>query len=195
MILIQSMKRLAVFYLLFLSIGTFFYSLNLRAESAIQNDMLTIPFLTINGDTTSLAAFDGKVKLLVNVASKCGYTPQYKGLQELYEKYQARGFEILGFPANNFGNQEPGSNEEIQEFCSVNYGVAFPMMSKLSVKGDDIHPLYKLLTENPGTKGEIGWNFTKFLLDRDGTIIARFDTKVTPEDPALIAQIEALLDK
>jgi glutathione peroxidase len=156
-------------------------------------ELTTIPFQTISGDTTTLADFNGKVKLLVNVASKCGSTPQYKGLQELYEQYQSAGLVIIGFPANNFKSQEPGTNEEIQEFCTVNYGVTFPMMAKISVKGEDIHPLYELLTENADTQGDIGWNFTKFLLARDGTIIARFDTKVEPEDPKIVDEIEALL--
>jgi glutathione peroxidase len=154
---------------------------------------LNIPFQTIAGDTTSLAAFNGKVLLLVNVASKCGYTPQYDGLEKLYEKYKDRGLVVIGFPANNFGAQEPGTNAEILSFCKANYGVTFPMMAKISVKGDDMHPLYQFLTTHADPAGDITWNFNKFLLDRNGQIAARFDKKITPDDPALTAKIDLLL--
>src|SRR2546429_363182 len=133
-----------------------------------------------------LSAYKGKVALIVNVASQCGYTPQYAGLEKLYEKYKDKGFVVLGFPANNFGAQEPGTNEEIKTFCTRNYNVTFPMYSKISVKGSDKAPLYKFLTDanaNPTTGGEIKWNFTKFLVGRDGKVIARFEPKVTPDSP------------
>jgi glutathione peroxidase len=159
------------------------------------NELTTIPFQTINGDTMTLADFGGKVVLVVNVASKCGSTPQYAGLETLYEKYSADGFVVIGFPANNFKNQEPGTNEEIQNFCSTTYGVTFPLMSKISVLGKDIHPLYRYLTENGDPPGDITWNFNKFLIDKQGNIAARFDTKVTPNDSDLVAKIEALLKK
>ena len=133
---------------------------------------------TIDGSPESLSSFKGKTVLIVNVASKCGYTPQYAGLQKLYTKYKDRGFVILGFPANNFGAQEPGTNAEIKTFCSRTYNVTFPMFSKVSVKGEDRQPLYQFLTEqspNTSTHGDIKWNFTKFLVDRDGKIVARFE--------------------
>src|SRR5256714_11081151 len=134
---------------------------------------------SIDGAATPLSSYKGKVVLVVNVASKCGYTPQYAGLETLYEKYKTRGFVIVGVPANNFGGQEPGTNEEIKTFCSRNYSVSFPMMSKVSVKGDDKTPLYQYLTTAKG--GEIQWNFTKFLVDKQGNIAARFESAVTPE--------------
>ncbi|MGH9916981.1 MAG: glutathione peroxidase, partial [Pyrinomonadaceae bacterium] len=140
--------------------------------------------------------YKGKVVLFVNVASKCGFTPQYEGLQKLYTKYKDQGFVILGFPANNFHGQEPGTNAEIKEFCSTKYNVSFPLFSKISVKGDDIDPLYKFLTSketNPEFSGEITWNFNKFLIDRTGKIIARFDSKITPEDNKVTSVIEAAL--
>jgi glutathione peroxidase len=128
--------------------------------------------------------------LIVNVASRCGFTPQYAGLEALYEKYKDRGFVILGFPANNFGGQEPGTNEEIKTFCSSKYNVTFPMYSKISVKGDDKAPLYQFLT---ATGGEIQWNFTKFLVDKNGKVVARFEPKVTPESPEVAEAIEKAL--
>jgi glutathione peroxidase len=148
------------------------------------------------GRDVKLDEFRGRVVMLVNVASKCGYTPQYEGLQKIYERYREQGFTILGFPANNFGAQEPGTNEEIQEFCRINYGVTFPVFSKISVKGDDKHPLYKYLTEretNPEFAGEIKWNFNKFLVGRDGRILARFDSGDKPEDAKVTQAIEQAL--
>src|SRR5277367_418601 len=133
---------------------------------------------SIDGQPAPLAAYKGKVLLLVNVASKCGFTPQYTALESLYEKYKGDGLVVIGFPANNFMSQEPGTDAEIKDFCSRTYSVKFPMYSKISVKGDDKAPLYHYLTEkatNPTTGGEIKWNFTKFLVGRDGTILARFE--------------------
>lgn len=150
----------------------------------------------VGGRDVKLDQFRGKVVMLVNVASKCGYTPQYDGLQKIYEQYKDRGFVVLGFPANNFGEQEPGTNEEIKEFCRINYGVTFPIFAKISVKGEDQHPLYKYLTEketDPEFAGEIKWNFNKFLLGKDGKIIARFDSKDKPEDAKVIQAIEQAL--
>jgi glutathione peroxidase len=134
----------------------------------------------IDGKEQKLSGYQGKVLLIVNTASQCGNTPQYKGLEELYKARKAEGLEILGFPANNFGAQEPGSDAQIKEFCSTHYGVSFPMFSKISVKGDDTHPLYRYLTEETEFKGEIGWNFAKFLVNRQGRVVARFSpgTKV-----------------
>ena len=147
----------------------------------------------ISGIKQTLADYKGKVLLIVNVASKCGHTPQYANLQNLYEKYADKGFVVLGFPANNFGQQEPGSNKEIKEFCSTNFHVTFPMFSKISVKGDDIHPLYKYLTGADTDRqfaGEITWNFNKFLIDKKGKIVARFDSGDNPESDKVIQAIE-----
>lgn len=151
----------------------------------------------IDGNDVKLADFKDKVLLVVNVASKCGFTRQYSGLQKVYETYKDRGFVVLGFPANNFGKQEPGSNEEIKEFCSVNFGVTFPMFEKISVKGEDQHPLYKMLTEkesNPEFSGEITWNFNKFLIDKQGHIVARFESGDKPESEKVTSAIEKLLN-
>jgi glutathione peroxidase len=148
----------------------------------------------LEGGVQDLGAFKGKVVLIVNTASKCGLTPQYKELQALYDAKKDDGLVILGFPANNFMNQEPGSNEQIAEFCEQNYGVTFPMFSKVSVKGDDICPLYKQLTAQPSPiGGEIQWNFDKFLVDRDGNVVARFSPRTKPSDPAFNAKIQELL--
>jgi glutathione peroxidase len=150
----------------------------------------------INGTPTPLASFKGKVLLVVNVASQCGYTYQYEGLQALYLKYKDQGLVVAGFPANNFGAQEPGSNAEIGAFCKSKFGVTFPMFSKISVKGSDKAPLYQFLTDknaNPKTGGEIPWNFTKYLVDRDGRVLARFDAPVEPESKELTSAIEAAL--
>ncbi len=152
----------------------------------------------LNGTPTSLASFQGKVMLVVNVASQCGYTPQYEGLQALYARYKDQGFVIAGFPANNFGGQEPGTNEEIGAFCKSKYGVTFPMFAKISVKGSDKAPLYQFLTDknaNPKTGGEIQWNFTKFLVDRNGRVIQRFEPAVEPQSGELVAAVEAALKR
>lgn len=156
-------------------------------------DIEQIKFETITGDTVDLADYPGKAILVVNVASKCGNTPQYAGLEELYKKYADSGLVILGFPANNFGGQEPGTNKEILKFCTSNYNVTFPMMSKISVKGKDKHPLYFELTENSSHPGEISWNFAKFLLDSKGNVVARFDPKTKPMSDEVVGQIEKLL--
>lgn len=145
---------------------------------------------SIDGKPAPLSAYKGKVVLVVNVASKCGYTPQYAGLESLYEKYKDKGLVIVGFPANNFGGQEPGSNEEIKQFCSRKYNVSFPMYSKISVKGADQDPLYAYLT---GAAGEVKWNFTKFLVGKDGKAIKKFDSAVAPESPELTSAVEEAL--
>ena len=153
----------------------------------------TLP--SIDGEPTALANYKGKVILLVNVASKCGFTPQYSALESLYEKYKDQGFVILGFPANNFGGQEPGTNAEIKSFCSTKYNVTFPMFAKVSVKGADCTPLYQYLTQqaNPSLTGDIKWNFTKFLVDRSGNVVARFESPVKPDSPEVVEAIEKLL--
>jgi glutathione peroxidase len=151
---------------------------------------------SIDGKDNPLSMYKGKVLLIVNVASKCGFTPQYKDLEAVYEKYKDQGLVVAGFPANNFGGQEPGTNEEIKQFCSRTYNVAFPIYAKVSVKGDDKTPLYQYLTDktaNPTTGGEIKWNFTKFLVGKDGKVIARFEPMVKPDAPEVIKAIEAAL--
>jgi glutathione peroxidase len=155
-----------------------------------------IPVNTLAGQPSSLAGFDGKTLLIVNVASKCGLTPQYSGLEELHERYADRGFSVVGFPCNQFGGQEPGSAEEIAEFCSTTYGVTFPMFEKIEVNGPDRHPIYDELTataDADGNAGDIQWNFEKFLVGPDGAVIARFRPMTTPEAPELIEAIEASL--
>lgn len=150
----------------------------------------------IDGEPVKLDTFKGKAVMIVNVASKCGYTPQYEGLEKIYEKYKDKGFVILGFPANNFMGQEPGTEAEIKEFCSTKYNVTFPMFAKISVKGTDQHPLYTFLTNkqsDPGFDGDISWNFNKFLLDRNGKIVARFGSADTPDGDKVTAAIEKAL--
>ncbi len=150
----------------------------------------------INGVEQKLEQYKGKVVLIVNVASKCGYTPQYEGLQRLYEKNQEAGLVILGFPANNFGSQEPGTDTEIKEFCSSKYGVTFPMFSKISVKGADQHPLYKKLAGQPAPiGGDPQWNFTKFLVDRSGKVVARFNSNAEPDNAGKNAESKAMAEK
>ncbi len=151
---------------------------------------------SIDGQSTPLSSFKGKVVMLVNVASRCGYTPQYAGLESLYEKNKDKGFVIVGIPANNFMSQEPGTNAEIKAFCKSKYDVKFPIMSKVSVAGSDKTPLYQYLTSekaNPKTGGEIKWNFTKFLIGRDGEILNRFEPAVKPDDSALTSAVSAAL--
>jgi len=150
----------------------------------------------IDGNDYDLSKLKGKVVLIVNVASKCGFTKQYAGLEKLYETHKDKGLVVLGFPANNFGGQEPGSAEQIKEFCSTKFNVTFPLMEKISVKGEGIAPLYQFLTgkETAGKfAGDIKWNFNKFLIGRDGAIANRYDSKVTPEDPALVKEVETAL--
>jgi len=180
--------------------------------SSIQN----IPVKTINGKPSSLNDFAGNVLLVVNVASKCGLTPQYEALEKIYEDKKDKGFAVLGFPANNFGAQEPGSNAEIAEFCSLTYSVKFPMFEKISVVGDDQHPLYKELTSaapraqgdpdafrdrlkgfgmTPNQDPDVLWNFEKFLVGKNGNVVARFAPTMTPDDPAIVAAIDAELGK
>lgn len=182
----------------------------------MANEIYDIPVKTIDGQEINLGEHKGKVLLVVNVASKCGLTPQYEGLESLYENYRDKGLEILGFPANNFMGQEPGTEDEIKDFCSSNYNVQFPLFSKISVKGDDQHQLYHYLTEtkpdtdvndggleenlkgyghNRSTPGEVLWNFEKFLIGKNGEIAARFAPDVTATDERLIAKVEEELGK
>ncbi len=150
----------------------------------------------LDGTAGVLAQQGGKVTLMVNVASKCGLTPQYEALEALYERYRDQGFSVLGFPSNQFGGQEPGSPEEIAEFCSVNYGVQFPIFEKIDVNGEQRHPLYAELTKTAdaeGVDGDIRWNFEKFLVSRDGQVLARFAPQTTPDDPSVVTAIETAL--
>lgn len=157
-------------------------------------DLQKIPLKDIDGKPASLADYSGKVVLLVNVASKCGYTPQYKGLEELQQKYKSKGFTVIGVPSNDFGGQEPGSAKEIKEFCSSTYNVTFPLMEKIQVKGEGKHPLYEALTgKDAAYPGEIKWNFGKFLIGADGKVIKRYGSGDKPEDIA--KDIEAALAK
>jgi glutathione peroxidase len=152
-----------------------------------------IPVKTLDGQDTSLGSQAGKTLLVVNVASKCGLTPQYTALEELHERLSDRGFAVLGFPCNQFGGQEPGTAEEIAEFCSATYGVTFPMFEKVEVNGPGRHPIYSLLTEIPDAEGEAGdiqWNFEKFLVSPSGSVVARFRPRTTPDDPAVLSAIE-----
>jgi glutathione peroxidase len=162
------------------------------------NSVYVFAMKNIDGKTISLSAFKGKVLLIVNVASRCGHTPQYKGLEALYRRYKDRGLVILGFPANNFGQQEPGTDAEIKAFCTTKYDVTFDMFSKISVKGPDQHPLYRFLTSpetDPKFSGEVQWNFQKYLLDRNGSIRGKFAPAVEPLSDELTSAIEQALGK
>lgn len=169
------MKSTLIIFALILS-GTLFAQQELNFYSFNVSD--------IKGNNFLLSQLKGKKVLVVNTASKCGFTPQYEDLEKLYKTYKDQNFVIIGFPANNFMRQEPGSNDEIAEFCQINYGVTFPMMSKISVKGNDIHPLYKWLTES--TNSKIKWNFQKYMINKDGTIAGYVTSKVKPFDKQII---------
>lgn len=164
------------------------------AAPLMAESLDAIPFKTLGGEATSLKAYAGKVVLVVNVASRCGNTPQYAGLEELYKEFGPQGFMILAFPCNDFGGQEPGTNEEIRAFCSSKYAVTFPIMDKIHVKGPDQSPFYAALC-GPGSKfpGDVKWNFGKFLIGRDGQLIARFEPGVQPSDPKLVSAITGAL--
>ena len=156
------------------------------------------PIHTLDGKPGSLATHKGKALLLVNVASQCGNTPQYAALEALQKKYEAKGFSVVGFPCNQFGGQEPGTAEEIEKFCSVNYGITFPITEKIEVNGLGRHPIYTSLTriaDAAGHSGDIRWNFEKFVVSADGTHITRFSPKTTPDDPAVVAAVEAALPR
>jgi glutathione peroxidase len=156
----------------------------------------TIDLTRLDGSPASLADFDGQALLVVNVASKCGFTPQYAGLEALYARYRHRGLTVLGFPSNQFGSQEPGTAEEIAEFCSLTYGVTFPMFAKTDVNGPERHPLFERLTRTAdaeGKAGDVAWNFEKFLVSPAGEVVARFRTSVAPDDPAVLEAVESVL--
>lgn len=162
--------------------------------SAADSDLYSIPLKDIDGKDTTLKAYAGKALLIVNVASKCGYTRQYSGLEEVWKKYQDKGLVVLGFPSNDFGGQEPGTNEEIKQFCSSKFNVTFPLFDKVQTKGPGQSPLYAALTgPTSPVPGPVKWNFGKFLIGRDGKIIARYDSKVEPGSPELATAIDAAL--
>lgn len=190
------MKKIISITALFFLIGGFAYLYNSPTISAKNKSVLDFKMKDIDGKDVNLKKYKGDVFLIVNTASKCGYTPQYEGLETIYEKYKAQGFYVLGFPANNFGGQEPGSEKEIKEFCESKYKVTFPMFAKISVKGDDQDALYKFLTSketNPNFAGDISWNFNKFLVNKKGEVVARFSSKDTPESEAVTSAIEKYL--
>jgi glutathione peroxidase len=166
------------------------------AQPSNQKSPLDFTVQNIDGKAVNLDQYRGKVVLIVNVASKCGNTPQYAGLEKMYEQYKDQGLVILGFPANNFGHQEPGTNSQIKTFCTSKYDVTFPMFSKISVKGDDMAPLYQFLTRQktaPKPAGNVSWNFEKFLVGRDGDVIARFTPKTKPDNKELVAAVQTAL--
>jgi glutathione peroxidase len=166
----------------------------IMAATAFAADLTGIPFKDAAGKDTSLADYKGKVVLVVNVASKCGNTPQYEALEALYKKHKDEGFVVLGFPCNDFGGQEPGTIEEIQTFCKAKYDVTFPLMAKLSVKGESQHELYKALTGEKGAfPGDVRWNFGKFLIGKDGKPLARFEPKMLPDSPEVTSAVEKAL--
>lgn len=161
---------------------------------AAPSSLLDLEARRLSGPVESLDRYRGEVLLVVNTASRCGFTPQYEGLQSLYERYHERGFNVLGFPSNDFLQQEPGSDAEIGAFCKANYGVSFPMFSKVRVKGDDAHPVYTYLTSRPAPiGGPVEWNFQKYLVDREGRVVQRFSPRTKPESPEVVAAIESLL--
>jgi len=181
-----------------LSLGLMLLALVAPASAGDEKSPLDFKVDSIDGKNVDLSKYKGEVVLIVNVASKCGLTPQYKQLEAVYTKYKGQGLEVLGFPANEFGKQEPGTNEEIVEFCSSKYNVDFPMFSKLVVKGEGISPLYQFLTSketNPEYAGDIKWNFEKFLVGRDGKVVKRFAPTVKPDAPEVVEAIETELKK
>lgn len=181
------MKKISLVFVLMTALAV-------NGLSGASDSLYSIPLKDIDGKETTLEPWKGKVILIVNVASKCGYTPQYEGLQKVYEKYGKDGFAVLGFPCNQFGRQEPGTEEEIKEFCSTRFDVTFPMFSKIDVKGADQHPVYKVLSgKDAKFPGDIRWNFGKFLVGKDGTVLERWGSGVKPESDKVTGAIEAAL--
>ncbi len=189
-------------FLKIISIVLFFFinqivaqdNLTSTKESKLTDNINDITVLDMNNKEVKLSSYNGKVLLIVNVASECGNTPQYAGLEDIYKEFHPQGFEILAFPCNDFGGQEPGTNEEIKTFCTANYGVTFPLFDKVKILGPDKSPLYAVLTDNSVTyKGDVKWNFEKFLIDRNGNIVARFGNKVQPTSDEVISAIKVQL--
>jgi glutathione peroxidase len=192
------MKRILIMITIF---GMTLFGKSLTAQNTSNEELLESANIykyavkDIKEEDVNLKNYEGKVLLIVNVASKCGYTPQYAGLENIYKKYNSKGFEILAFPCNDFGKQEPGTNEEIQKFCSTNFNVTFQLFDKISVKGEDKAELYKMLTDNPVTgKSKISWNFEKFLIDKNGNVVEHFKSKIKPEGEEITSNIEKLLN-
>lgn len=189
------MKTLIFSFILFTLFNSLIFPQNQKGEK-VKDDILSVKVKDIDGKDVNLADYKNKVLLIVNVASFCGYTKQYAGLQDLYENYKDKGFEVLAFPCNQFGNQEPGTNEEIKNFCSSKYNVTFRLFDKIDVNGNNKSPLYALLTDNPVTgKGDIKWNFEKFVIGKNGKIITRFPSSVEPTSDKIVSLIESELKK
>lgn len=187
------MKKIILYLLMLMPILSVSCQTEDSSSTTIPN-VHSVKVKSMDGREVQLAKYDGSVLLIINVASECGYTPQYEGLQNIYEKYNEEGFEILAFPCNDFGKQEPGTNEEIQHFCSSEFGVTFQLFDKIKVLGEDKEPLYKLLTDNSATgKSDIKWNFEKFLISKKGEIVNRYASKVKPESDELVSDIEKQL--
>ena len=184
------MKPFVMLLLLFVP-ATFLMQDQMKSNSTLYSFVMK----TIYGKEKPLSDYRGKVLLVVNVASFCGYTPQYEQLEALYRKYKDRGLVVLGFPANNFGSQEPGTDQEIKEFCNSKYDVTFDMFSKISVKGTDQNPLYRFLTTDTPFKGDVKWNFQKYVVDRQGVVVAMYPSRVKPTDDVVLKEIESLLEK
>lgn len=192
------MKKLLLMLFVAILLGGFVVINSSTSNSSNKKSVYEYSALNIEGKDTSLEKYKGDVLLIVNTASQCGYTKQYESLQAIYDKYKDKGFKVLGFPANNFGGQEPGTNEEIKEFCTTKYKVTFPMFAKISVKGEDAHPLYKFLTDkelNGEFGGDISWNFNKFLTNDKGEIVARFSSKEAPDSEEVTRAIEKYLEE
>lgn len=189
------MKILIFSFILFTLFSSQIFPQNQKGEK-VKDNILSVKVKDIDGKEVNLSDYKNKVLLIVNVASFCGYTKQYAGLQDLYENYKDKGFEILAFPCNQFGNQEPGTNEEIKNFCSSKYNVTFRLFDKIDVNGNNKSPLYALLTDNPVTgKGDIKWNFEKFIVGKNGKIVARFPSSVEPTSEKIVSLIESELKK
>ncbi len=189
------MKNLSKKFVLIIMI-IFINQIYAGGENNMKNSIYDITVKDINGKEVKLSDYKGKVLLIVNVASKCGFTPQYEGLQKIYEKFKDKGFEILAFPCNDFGGQEPGTNEEIKKFCSTNYNVTFKLFDKIKILGNEKAPLYeRLINSDNVEKGDVKWNFEKFLIDKNGNIRARFRSKIKPESEEITKEIEKLLSE
>lgn len=189
------MKILIFSFILFTLFSSQIFPQNQKGEN-VSDNILSIKVKEIDGKEVNLSDYKNKVLLIVNVASFCGYTKQYAGLQDLYENFKDRGFEVLAFPCNQFGNQEPGTNEEIKNFCSSKYNITFRLFDKIEVNGNNRSPLYALLTDNPVTgKGDIKWNFEKFIIGKNGKIVARFPSSVEPTSEKIVSLIESELKK
>ncbi|MBI1937308.1 MAG: glutathione peroxidase [Ignavibacteriales bacterium] len=191
----MKIKRIINFVssILVLLTTSIFASHNSSKGNGMDSNIKDISVKDIDGKEIKLSGYKGKVLLIINVASECGYTPQYEGLQKIYEQYKDKGFEILAFPCNDFGAQEPGTNEEIKNFCSAKYNVTFKLFDKIKIIGEDKSPLYEILINNTDDRGDVKWNFEKFLIDKSGNIISRFRSKVKPESEELTKAVEELL--